>query len=94
MDKWEKFSKKVYLIHSQNDRVIKFKNFKENISILESPPENQLTLKKGGHSMKKNEMVLVGASLGLIQELFIALSLYRLRMHLEMFGMFNLIQKC
>jgi esterase/lipase len=62
-DEWKHFSKKVYLIHSRNDRVIKFKNFKENRSILKSPPENQLILKKGGHSMKKNEMALVGASL-------------------------------
>jgi len=62
-DKWKNFSKKVYLIHSRNDRVIKFKNYEENVSILESPPENQLILKKGGHSMKKNELILVGASL-------------------------------
>jgi len=62
-DKWKDFSKKVLLIHSRNDRVIKFKNFKENISILEIPADNQLILKKGGHSMKKNEIALVGASL-------------------------------
>jgi pimeloyl-ACP methyl ester carboxylesterase len=62
-DKWKDFSKKVFLIHSRNDRVIKFKNFKENISILETPADNQLILKKGGHSMKKNEITLVGASL-------------------------------
>ncbi len=62
-DKWKNFSKKVYLIHSRNDRVIKFKNLTENILILNSPLENQLILKKGGHSMKKNEIVLVGASL-------------------------------
>lgn len=60
---WNKFSKKVYLIHSRNDRVMKFKNFEENRAILQSSPENQLILKKGGHSMKKNEMALVGASL-------------------------------
>ena len=62
-DEWKHFSKKVCLIHSRNDRVMKFKNFKENRSLLKSPPENQLILKKGGHSMKKNELILVGTSL-------------------------------
>jgi len=62
-DKWKEISKKVLLIHSRNDRVIKFKNFEENTSILETPADNQLILKKGGHSMKKNEIALVGASL-------------------------------
>ena len=62
-DEWKPFSKKVCLIHSRNDRVMKFKNFEENRSLLKSPPDNQLILKKGGHSMKKNEMALVGASL-------------------------------
>ena len=51
------------LIHCINDRVIKFKNLKENKMILESPEENILILKKGGHSQKKNENVLVGATL-------------------------------
>jgi len=62
-DEWIILSKKVCLIHSRNDRVMKFKNFKENRSLLKSPLENQLILKKGGHSMKKNEIALVGASL-------------------------------
>lgn len=62
-DEWKKFSNKVMLIHCKNDKIIKFKNFKENILILESPEENLLILKKGGHSQKKNELALVGASL-------------------------------
>jgi predicted alpha/beta-fold hydrolase len=62
-DEWEDISKKVMLIHCKNDRVIKFKNLKENRLILESPEKNILILKKGGHSQKKNEYVLVGATL-------------------------------
>jgi len=60
---WIIFSKKVMLVHCKNDRIIKLKNFKENKLILESPEENLLILKKGGHSQKKNELALVGASL-------------------------------
>ncbi len=63
---WEDFSKRVMLIHCKNDRVIKFKNLKENRIILESPEKNILILKKGGHSQKKNECVLVGATLNFI----------------------------
>jgi len=62
-EEWMTFSKKVMLIHCKNDKIIKFKNFKENKLILESPDENLLVLKKGGHSQKKNELALVGASL-------------------------------
>jgi hypothetical protein len=51
------------LIHCRNDRIIKFKNLKENRLILESPDKNVLILKKGGHSQKKNECILVGACL-------------------------------
>ncbi len=65
-EKWEKFSKRVMLIHSKNDRVIKFINFKENAKVLESPTENLLILKKGGHSHKKNECALVGATLSFL----------------------------
>ena len=65
-DEWRKFSKKVSLIHAKNDRVIKFRNFRENKMILESPEKNVLILKKGGHSQKKNECVLVGATLSFI----------------------------
>lgn len=60
---WINFSKKVMLIHCKNDRIIKFKNLKENKLILESPEQNLLILNKGGHSQKKNELALVGASL-------------------------------
>ena len=62
-NEWKWFSERVMLIHSKNDRVIKFKNLNENKSILETLPENLLILKKGGHSHKKNELALVGASL-------------------------------
>ncbi len=62
-EEWKSFSNRVMLIHCKNDKIIKFKNFKENKMILESPEENLLVLKKGGHSQKKNELALVGASL-------------------------------
>ncbi len=62
-EEWEKLSKRVMLIHSKNDRVIRFSNFKENSIVLESPLKNLLILKKGGHSQKKNEGALVGATL-------------------------------
>lgn len=62
-EEWQKFAKKVLLIHAKNDRIIKFKNFKENKFILELKDENQLILRKGGHIQKKNELALVGASL-------------------------------
>ena len=65
-EEWNTFSKRVILIHSKNDRVIKIKNFKENKSILESPERNILVLKKGGHSQKKNECILVGATLNFL----------------------------
>ncbi len=63
---WNQISKKVMLIHCKNDKVIKFKNFRENQMILNSPSQNLLVLKKGGHSQKKNECVLVGATLNFI----------------------------
>ncbi|MFX0135106.1 MAG: alpha/beta hydrolase [Candidatus Hodarchaeota archaeon] len=65
-DEWEQISKKVMLIHCKNDRVIKFRNLKENRLILESQEKNLLIMKKGGHSNKKNECVLVGATLNFI----------------------------
>jgi len=65
-EKWEKFSRRVMLIHSKNDRVIQFINLKENAKILESPAENLLILKKGGHSQKKNECALVGTTLSFL----------------------------
>ncbi len=60
---WNKFSQKVLLIHSKNDKIIPYLNFEENISILELPDENRLILKKGGHMQKKNELALVAATL-------------------------------
>lgn len=60
---WNEFSKKVLLIHTKNDKVIKINNFYQNRSLLESSKEIQLVLRKGGHSQKKNELILVGASL-------------------------------
>jgi dienelactone hydrolase len=62
-DQWKKYSKRVMLIHCKNDRVIKYRNFKENALILEATKENSLILAKGGHSQKKNELTLVGATL-------------------------------
>jgi len=66
IEEWKKVSNKVMLIHCKNDRVIKFKNFKENKRILESQDKNILILKKGGHSLKKNECILVGATLNFL----------------------------
>ncbi len=61
---WRKFSKKVLLVHAKNDKIIPFINFEENTSILNLPDERQLVLRKGGHMQKKNELALVGATLG------------------------------
>jgi predicted alpha/beta-fold hydrolase len=60
---WQRFSEKVLLIHSKNDKIIPFINFEENKSILELSDEKQLILRKGGHMQKKNELALVGATL-------------------------------
>jgi hypothetical protein len=60
---WKKFSQKVLLIHSKNDKIIPYINFEENISILELSDEKQLIIRKGGHMHKKNELILVGATL-------------------------------
>jgi predicted alpha/beta-fold hydrolase len=64
---WEDLSKRVMLIHCKNDRVINYKNFIENQLILDKPEGNYLTLKKGGHSQKKNECALLGASLNFLE---------------------------
>lgn len=66
LEKWEKYSKRVMLVHCRNDRIIKFKNFMQNKEILESPNQNLLILKKGGHTLKKNECALVGATLNFL----------------------------
>jgi len=60
---WETYAKKILLIHSKNDKIIKFKNFIENREILSINYDRHIILKKGGHSHKKNELALVGASL-------------------------------
>ena len=62
-EEWENYSRRVFLIHARDDRIIKFKNFKENVSLLGITEKNTLILKKGGHTQKKNELLLVSASL-------------------------------
>ena len=62
-EEWEKYSQRVFLIHAKNDKIIKFKNFKENVTLLGITEKNTLILKKGGHTQKKNELLLVSASL-------------------------------
>jgi hypothetical protein len=62
-DIWRNYSKRIFLIHARNDKIIKFKNFKENVELLDLSEENTLVLKKGGHTQKKNEIALVAASL-------------------------------
>lgn len=66
--KFNDLSQRVYLIHAKNDRVIRFRNFKENVSILELPQKNQLIFKKGGHTLKKNELALVGGILKFLED--------------------------
>ncbi len=65
-DQWNRLSRKVMLIHCKNDRVIKYINLKENKMILEPPRKNLVVLKRGGHSHKKNELILVGAILNFL----------------------------
>ena len=60
-EEWKKFSSRVLLIHSRNDRIIPFKNFEENREILELSAENQLIMNKGRHIYKKDELAIVGA---------------------------------
>jgi len=62
-EEWENYSRRVFLIHARNDRIIKFKNFKENVTLLGITEKNTLVLKKGGHTQKKNELLIVAASL-------------------------------
>jgi len=62
-EKWQHLSKRVLLVHSRNDRIIKLKNFIENRDVLDLPHTNQLILNKGGHNLKKNELILQGASI-------------------------------
>ncbi len=62
-EKWQQLSKRVLLVHCKNDRIIKLKNFIENRDALDLPHKNQLILNKGGHNLKKNELILQGASI-------------------------------
>ena len=62
-DIWRNYSKRIFLIHARNDKIIKFKNFKENVELLDLSEKNTVVLNKGGHTQKKNELVLVAASL-------------------------------
>ena len=60
-EEWRRLSRRVFLVHARNDKVIGFENFEQNRDLLELPPQNQLIFRKGGHSLKKNELSLVGA---------------------------------
>ena len=60
-EKWENLSKRVFLVHTRNDKIIKMKNFIENRDALNLPDENQLIFNKGGHNLKKDELILQGA---------------------------------
>jgi hypothetical protein len=64
---WRKLTSRVMLIHSENDRIIKFKNFKENSTILSLPENNKFALRKGGHTHKKNELILVACTLEFLE---------------------------
>jgi pimeloyl-ACP methyl ester carboxylesterase len=67
-EKWQKLSKRVLLIHGNNDRIIKLINFIENRDALELSRRNQLILSKGGHNLKKNELILQGASIKFLMD--------------------------
>jgi len=60
---WNEYSKRIFLIHAKNDKVIKFENFKELTNILSSPEQNLMTFRKGGHSLKKNELMVISTAL-------------------------------
>jgi len=62
-EEWDYCSRRVFLIHARNDGIIKFKNFEENVALLGITEKNTLILKKGGHTQKKNELLLVASSL-------------------------------
>jgi pimeloyl-ACP methyl ester carboxylesterase len=62
-DIWNNLSKRVFLIHAKNDKVISFKNFQENVKLLNLSDQNTLVLNSGGHSQKKNELLIVASSL-------------------------------
>jgi len=62
-DLWDNFSKRIFLIHARNDKIISYKNFQENVKLLNLSEQKTLALTKGGHTQKKNELLLVAASL-------------------------------
>jgi len=62
-EEWKILSKRVLLIHCRNDKIIKLRNFEENSNLLNISEQNNLILRKGGHTNKKDELALVGASL-------------------------------
>jgi len=62
-EEWNKLSNRVLLIHCRNDKIIKYRNFEEISNLLNLREENKLILKKGGHTNKKNELILVSVSL-------------------------------
>ena len=65
--KWRNLCIRVLLIHSRNDKIIKMINFEENAEVLDLPEENRLVINKGGHTHKKNELILVGRSLKFLE---------------------------
>lgn len=62
-NEWKELASRIMLIHTKNDHIIKFKNFEENCAILKLPEKNKVILERGGHTHKKNELILVGHSL-------------------------------
>ncbi|TFG09211.1 MAG: hypothetical protein EU539_00130 [Promethearchaeota archaeon] len=62
-EEWKELRERIFLIHAKNDKIVKFFNFEDNLSMLELPKSNYLVLNKGGHMLKKNEMSLVGTAL-------------------------------
>ncbi len=62
-DAWSKLSKRVFLIHARNDKIIGFKNFQENVELLNLSAKNTLILNSGGHTQKKNELLIVASSI-------------------------------
>jgi hypothetical protein len=62
-EEWKKLISRIMLIHAKNDRIIKFRNFEENCAVLSLPERNKVVLERGGHTHKKNELILIGSSL-------------------------------
>jgi len=64
---FKKLCNRILLIHSRNDKIIKMINFEENVKALDLPEENRLIINKGGHTHKKNELILVGRSIKFLE---------------------------